>query len=352
MSACVDTGGICMRLKKSVKIVFGIIVAALIIGIAAILVLSQRIVMNPEGTVGNTAGNLNNDGLVCEYDGTVYFLNPFDGGGLFAMNPDETEIRRMNSLAVRNILAGGKYLYFFHTGISYEDSDFGDSLGMRTFLRCRLNGSNAEALTKNIVVTGQLVNNHLYLLSAGNSGPSFDKVKIDNSETVHLADYEINPACAENGIIYYNGTSHEHYLYALDTSTDAPREVWRGNLWYPALDGDYVYYLDVANNYRLCRYSLSQNTIQVLTEDRVDCYNMGGGYIYYQKNGMDAALKCMRMDGSDPKVIATGNYYHINMSSQYVYFQEFRDSGTLYHSPIGSDGYELFQAAMDATAQD
>ena len=67
-----------MRLKKSVKITLGIIIIALIIGIGALLMLSQRIVMNPEGTVGNTAGNLNNDGRFCEYDGTVYFLNSFD----------------------------------------------------------------------------------------------------------------------------------------------------------------------------------------------------------------------------------------------------------------------------------
>ena len=60
-----------MRLKKSVKIVLGIIIVVLLAGIAAILALSQRVRMNPDGTVGNTAGNLNNDGRFCEYDGTV-----------------------------------------------------------------------------------------------------------------------------------------------------------------------------------------------------------------------------------------------------------------------------------------
>ena len=339
-----------MRLKKSVKITLGIIIVALIIGIGALLMLSQRIVMNPEGTVGNTAGNLNNDGRFCEYDGTVYFLNSFDGGGLFAMNPDESDIRRLNSLDVRNILAGGKYLYYYHTGISYDNAGFSGELGLHALQRARLNGSNSEALTTEVVVTAQLVYNYLYVLSASGSGPSFFKVKMDNSDRVNLAEYEINPACAENGIIYYNGTQGNHYLHALDTATDVVREIWRGNLWYPILEGDYVYYMDVANDYRLCRYSLSQDVIEVLAQERVDCFNLGGGYIYYQTNGTDAALKCMRTDGSNATVIASGVYHHISMTSQYVYFQDFRDTATIYHSPLGSSSYEVFEAARTAAS--
>ncbi|MCI9573752.1 MAG: DUF5050 domain-containing protein [Lachnospiraceae bacterium] len=341
-----------MRLKKSVKIVLGVIIVALLAGVVVLLALTQRVVMNPDGTVGNTAGNLNNDGRFCEYDGTVYFLNSFPEGGLFAMNPDETDFRRLNSLEVRNILAGGKYLYYYHTGISYEDSGFSGALGLRTFQRCKLNGSNATSLTTKVVVTAQLVNDYLYFLTAYNDDISFSKMKIDNSDEMKLADYQINPACAENGIIYYNGTQGNHFLYALDTATDAPREIWRGNLWNPVLEGDYVYYMDVANDYRLCRYSRSQDVIQVLADERIECFNVGGGYVYYQTNGQDAALKCMGTDGSNPTVIADGIYHNINMTSRYVYFQEFQDDTTIYHSALGSSTYEVFQGAKDAAAQD
>lgn len=338
-------------MKKSFKITAAAIVVFFLGAISVLFTLSRRVVMNPAGTVGNTAGNLNNDGLFCEYEGTVYFLNPYLGGGLYAMNPDESNMRCLNHLQVRNILAGGKYLYYFHTGAALANSDFSDALGMRTFQRCELNGSHSEALTKDIVVTGQLVDNYLYLLTSANSGPSFYKLKIDNSDQVQLADYIINPACAQNGIIYYNGTQSDHYLYALDTATDIPSEVWRGNLWYPVLEGDYVYYMDVANNYRLCRYSRSQNTIEVLTHDRVDCFNVGGGYIYYQKNGSDAQLICMRTNGSDAKTIAVGNYTKINLTSQYAYFQEIGFDSIMYHSYLGSSSYEPFYAAGQAAQE-
>lgn len=335
-------------MKKAARTTLTVMIALLLIIVAILVSFSQRISMNPAGTVGNTAGNLNNDGLFCEYDGTVYFYNTFNGGGLFTMTPDESGLKRLNTLEVRNILAGGKYLYYFHTGASTVSTGFGHAFGMKSFLRSKLDGSNSESLTNDVIVTGQLVDNYLYLLTSGNAGPSFYKMKIDGSDRVDLADYVINPACADNGVIYYNGTQNEHYLYALDSATDVPYEVWKGNVWYPILEGDYVYYLDVANNYRLCRYSRPEDVVEVLTDDRVDCFNVGGGFIYYQKNGTLPQLKCMRTDGSSSKVIAEGNYTRINMTSRYVYFQEFGNDVAMYHSQLGSDYYELFSAAEEA----
>ncbi len=333
-------------MKKEAKIVLIAVGIVLIFFAAALgMMFMGQIKMNPEGTVGNTAGNINNSGLFCEYDGRVYFSNVFDGGSLFVMNPDETELKRLKTLKVRNILAGGSYLYYFQTGSSSSESVPGQIQGVRSFDRCKLNGSSSASLTRDTVVSAQLVDNYLYLLTAPRTGPLFYKIRIDKKDKVTLAEYNINPACAENGVIYYNNTQEDHYLYALNTKTEAASIVWRGNLWNPVKEGDYVYYMDVANNYRLCRYSLSQDVIEVLTHDRVDCFNVGGGYIYYQKNGADAQLKRMLTDGSNVAVIAEGNYTNINMTSQYVYFQPFGDETVMYHSPLGSGYYERFQAA-------
>ncbi len=322
-----------------------IIIICILLAASAGLILHfslRRIPMNPPGTVGNTAGNLNNGGTFCEHDGVVYFANAADGGSLFRMAPDETDVRRILSLKVRNILAGGRYLFFFQTGAS-NDSGLGQFQGAKSFDRCTLDGSGITSLTRDTVVTGQLVDNYLYLLTAPRSGPVFCKIKIDRSEQVDLADYSINPACVQNGHIYYNGTQNDHYLYALNTASDTVSEIWRGNLWYPVVEGDYVYYLDVAENYRLCRYSLSQNVVQVLTNDRVDCFNVGSGYIYYQKNSRSPQLRCMRTDGTENQVVAEGTYTEINMTSRYVYFRAFGDETAMYHSPLGSSSYSEFR---------
>lgn len=338
-------------MKKQKQLIICItLLVLLIVCLSVIFIVSGHVTANPPGTVGNTPGNLNNSGLFCEYDGKVYFANSFDGCSLFSMNSDETDLKKLNSLEVQNILAGGKYLYYFQTGASStsEDYGFGQLPGIKSFDRCKLNGTDSTALTRDVVTCGQLVDNHLYLLTTSNSGISFYKTDIKGSERTILADYIINPACARDGMIYYNGTESNHYLYALDTSTDVAKEIWAGNLWYPVLEGNYVYYMDVANNYRLCRYSLSAQVIEVLTNDRVDCFNVGGGYIYYQKNSTTPQLICMRTDGTEAQVIADGVFTDINMTSYYVYFREFGDDVTLYHSPLGSGSYEVFSAAKAA----
>ncbi len=333
-------------MRKKVTVILICIAFILALAAACVWITSTgQVRMNPDGTVGNTAGNINNSGLFCEYDGKVYFSNTFDGGSLFVMNPDETGLKRLKTLNVRNILAGGSYLYYFQIGSSSSEPGPGQIQGIRSFDRCKLDGSSSTSLARDIVVSGQLVDNYLYLLTAPSSGPLFYKIKIDKKDKTTLAEYNLNPACAENGVIYYNNTQSDHSLYALNTKTEATTEIWRGNLWYPVKHGDYIYYMDVANNYRLCRYSLSQDVIEVLTHDRVDCFNVDGSYIYYQKNGADAQLKCMLTDGSNVMVIAEGNYTNINMTSRYVYFQPFGDKTTMYHSPLGSSYYERFQAA-------
>lgn len=327
--------------KKTKQILVASAFVLLLAALGVLAFFSGRIPMNPADTVGNTAGNLNNGGLFCEHNGTVYFSNASDNGVLYAMNSDETNVRQLNQLKVRNILAGGKFLYFFQTD-AVSNSVFTQIQGKGAFNRCDLKGKKITMLTRDVVVTGQLAGNYLYLLTANNPGIRFYKLKIDKSEQVDLADYNINPASVSNGLIYYNGTRQDHYLYTLNTATDVAAEVWRGNLWYPVAEGDFVYYLDVEGNYRLCRYSLSRNEIQILTRDRVDCFNVGGGYIYYQKNGSEPQLRCMRTDGTDNFALADGNYTNINMTSGYVYFQEYGDESQTYHSPLGSSGYDVF----------
>ena len=55
-------------------IILGAVVGLLIIAALIYAVFFHgKIEMNPEGTVGNTAGNLNNGGLFCEYEDVVYF---------------------------------------------------------------------------------------------------------------------------------------------------------------------------------------------------------------------------------------------------------------------------------------
>ncbi len=318
-----------------------VILAFIIItgGLMLLNYFDKRIAPNPPGTVGNSAGNINNGGLFCEQDGMVYFANPADNNALYSMTVDEQNLTKLYPGNVVNILSAGDYLYFFQKEPN-ASSNLGNLRVTHAFYRTDLKGKDVTNMTGDVVVTAQLVNDSLYMLTSTKDGPSFYKMGTDKSDKTVLASYVVNPACAKDGVIYYNGTGTNHYLYALNTSNDVQSELWRGNIWYPVLEGDYFYFLDVENDYRLCRFAYSQNVVEVLTQDRVECFNVGNGYIYYQCNSLSApALKMMRTDGSDVTVLAEGNYTAIHMTSKYVYFKAFGEDAFWYHSPIGSHVY-------------
>lgn len=330
---------------------------AILIFLAVILLLTALSILrayfkggrfsNPEGTVGNTAGNLNNGGLFCEYNGTVYFANPFDHGTLYAMDPNEENIRFLSGSVVHNLLAGGDHLYYFQTGAAGL-GDLSSIASTHGFVRTDLKGNSAMSLTRDVIVNGQLAGDYLYLLSSDGKSIDFYKLRADKSEEpVSLADYSINPSCVADGIMYYTLTGDSHSVYVMDTQTDTPKKLLGISAWNPIVQGDYLYYMDVSSDYRLCRYSFSADKTEILTSDRADCFNVGYGYVYYQKNGAEPQLICMRTDGTDPKVIADGNFHHIHITSQYAYFQEFQD-GDLYHSPLGSGSCSLFREAAEA----
>ena len=99
---------------------------------------------------------------------------------------------------------------------------------------------------------------------------------------IKLSDSIINPAGVYNDVIYFSNQGDNHFLMLLDTKTDAVREYIRINMWNPIRLGNCIYYLDIDGNYNLCRYLIDSDTVEILTKDRIDCYNLNTDYIYYQ----------------------------------------------------------------------
>lgn len=336
-------------MKKNAKMTIGIILFILVLILLSIWsFLPEHISPIPAGTVGNTAGNVNNGGLFCEYDGVVYFSNPYDNGSLYSMLPDESNMKKLNSISVSNLNAGGDYLFYFQqeasgsSGLGYVRSKHG-------LFRSTLNGKNIARLSDDYLFNVQLVDNYLYYLSTNDTGSGFYKQEIGSDERELLSAQGWNFACAlSDGSVYYNGTETNHYLYRYDTKSGGASVVWEGNIWYPVYDSGYIYYLDVSADYRLCRYSISEDRVEILTHDRVDCFNIAGGYLYYQKNSVsEPALKRITLDGQNPEIVAEGNYTHINATSRYVYFSDYNNELLIYRTPInGPIMVSAFSAAQ------
>ena len=340
-------------MKKNWKIfLFAGIILVILAALIVFSSLSEKIPANDISITGNTGGNLNNGGLYAESNGKVYFSNAYDNGCLYSMNADETDLVKLSSTPASSINVGGNFLYYY-----MDSSKSGTGLGytVRTYgiYRSKLNGSSSKCLDRHAAVTMQLVGDYLYYQRYTNQDfTKLYKIKTDKTDNILVSDSIINPAACNNGIIYFNGTEQNHYLYALDTRTDTISTVYEGNLWYPVYYAGYIYYMDVSSNYRLCRYSLYENIVEILTNDRVDAFNVGDSYIYYQRNSTtEPALMRMRLDGSDPEIVASGNYTNINLTSTYAYFNAFGQDTPVYHTPVNGPVYvTTFNAAMDAAA--
>ncbi len=341
-----------MKKEWKVLLITGILLAAMV-AFYVISLLTGRIPSNNIAVTGNTGGNLNNNGLFAQSEGKIYFSNAYDGGCLYSMNADETQITRLSNSRASYINVGGDYLYYY-----MDSSDGGDGMGYviptRGVYRCKSNGRESKCLDRTAAVSMQLVGDYIYYQHYNNRDfTQLYKIKTDKTGKELVSDSVINPAACFDGTIYFNGTERDHYLYALDTRTDSIYTVYEGDLWFPVYHQGYIYYMDVSSNYRLCRYSLSANTVEILTNDRVDGFNVGDYAIYYQRNSAESpALMRMNLDGSNPEVVAEGNYENINLTSTYAYFNAFGEPTPVYHTPVsGPVNVTPFTAAMEAAAQ-
>ncbi len=337
--------------QRNILIIAGIFI--LIGALFTAVYIGGKIPMNDAGTTGNTAGNLNNGGLFCESDGKVYFSNAYDGGALYCMNPNETEITKLSGNSVSSINAGGDYLYYYMESGTSGGKGLGYMGRTAGIYRSKKNGKRVQCLDRSYAVMIQLCGNYLYYQDYDTkTGTSLAKIKIDKSDKTTIEDYVINPASYANGLIYFNGTQKDHALYTLNTANDSISKVWQSDIWNPIYLDGYVYYMDVTNNYRLCRYNLSQDVIEILTNDRIDFFNVYGNYIYYQKSSQtEPALKRMYIDGSSPEIVAEGVYENINITSQYVYFNQFDAPVPVYKTPTFAPVYVTTFDAASAAAK-
>ena len=306
----------------------------------------------PKDSVGNTAGNLRGEGRFCEYNGKVYFSNPYDNDTLYVMNPDGSEIKKLLNSSVSYINAGGNYLFYY-----LKSKNGGSGLGYirntTGIYRSKLTGKETSCLDKDMATMMVLVGDEIYFQHYDNVNFStLHKVPAAGAdEEIELSKDIIETACAANGRIYYSGLTKDHCLYAWNTENDTTSLIWDGNTCYPTVIDNIVYYMDIDYDYRLFRYDLSSGELTALTNERLDYYNIYDNVIFYQTGGTKApALMRMNLDGSNPEVVMEGVFHRINTTSAYTYFQPYGEDNIIYRTstfgPIAVDNF--YQAEMAA----
>ena len=95
-----------MKYAKRFLVFF--LIAVAILGFAGYRYYTGRTYFNTSYVNGNTAGNLYNNGLFCEHDGTIYFSNPDDNYHLYSMDITGGNVKKLQNDIVSYIRTNAK----------------------------------------------------------------------------------------------------------------------------------------------------------------------------------------------------------------------------------------------------
>lgn len=333
-----------MSNKLRTRLIVGYIIFMVCVAIGFYAYMN-RMTYNPEGARGNTAGNLNNNGMFCESDGTIYFANPYDKNRLYAMDSDCTNIRKLNSDTVCSINSYGKYIYYVRNNYSPETATLifrGQLLGV---IRTNLKGTKAKALYDSVAGVINLYGNELYYQHYSNEdGLSFYKVGIDGKNNTRVNKDGTYPASIYNNVLYYTNTTGNHGIYTHDLRYNTDAIYLDANAYMVDMQGDYIYYIDLDQKYSLVRVNTTTGIQELLVDGRDGkciSYNIYGNTLFYHVEGDTPALYRMSVDGNNRQFIKYGNITNISCTSQYTFFQVFGVT-SLYRVPTnGGTDVEL-----------
>ncbi|MBP3338744.1 MAG: DUF5050 domain-containing protein [Lachnospiraceae bacterium] len=322
--------------SKIIKIVIVIVlIIAIVLGIIACYHFN-KFEYNDDDATGNTAGNLYNGGLFCEYNGYIYFSNPNDYNQLYRMDEDGDNIEKVHSDKPRFINICNDYIYYvrYNHDSGQEVVFRGNMFGV---YRMKINSDDPVELYAGLADSLMLSGNKLYFQSYNDEDLiEVKSVGIDGKEVEKVSKDDFLPVSVYDEYIYYSNVTGNHNIVKMDTEDNLTMTIKTGNFYMPIVEDNVLYYIDVENNYCLMKQDLSTGKETVLTKDRCINYNVSTKYevIYYQceNDTNDHRLMMMDLDGNDLTLIEKGDFSNIHITKNYTYF---------YRLQVGADK-ELF----------
>ena len=324
-------------------ILFIIFIVFIIVGIVVIN-LRNRPQVIPEDAIGNTSGNINNRGLFCESDGYVYFCNTYDQRKLYKMTLDGTDVERIADVPVEYINVYGNQVFFYQTP-GADNQVFGLG-GLYGVCSTDINGkSGMNNIDKTIVNSLVLYGPNLYYQHYNkDEGLRLYRANVDTEEKVELSDKRVFISTPYNGKFLTYDENNSFFLSMFNPANGQMELFDQETRAYNIIvEGPYVYYMNVDDSYRIYRMNLSNYQKEKLTDYTVDCFNVYGDDIFFQKSSQDdPALMHMKTDGSNEQVVASGNFTNINCTSKYTYFYSFGDEAPIYRVPTSGGQSQTF----------
>ena len=303
------------------------IIVLLVVAIAAGIIgaiMANHFEYNDEDVVGNTAGNLYNGGLFCEYDGYIYFANPNESNQLYRMDEDGDNVKKLHSDKASYINVAGDYIYYVR--FNHEDGQQAVFRGnLYGVYRLKMGDTTATELYGKIANSLALSGNKLFFQSYNDEDLIQVKaVGIDGKNLELVSDEDYVPISVYNEEIYYNNVDYNHNIAKIDVENYSKSNVKAGNYYMPIAEDGKLYYIDIEAGYQLIKEDISTGKKTVLTEEKCINYNVHSEYgvIYYQVENDEDDHKLMMMDlnGKNETLVSEGDCSKIHITKKYTYY--------------------------------
>lgn len=275
-------------------------------------------------TQGNTQGNLDSGGYIT-FDGDWYYYRSNDGGCIFKMRKDGSDVTRLTYDSGSYISVVDGYVYYYSSGVescikrvntegedmsilhkgSIEDMRivndriyYKDGLDGLHLYSMDLNGKNVNN-ENSLEKTYSWVTDGTYIYYANqNENGNLYRVKMDGSDPVCLLDHQIEGMTIAGNLLYFNDLN-SNWFSTYDLTTGEVEE----------LVCDYLYYLNVTED-GIYSYSGNDSTTYLnfvqlnglgsryLVEEPVKNVCVAGNLIYY-RNRDDNNFYIVDLDGNN-----------------------------------------------------
>lgn len=319
-----------------IKIAVVCSILAIVVGLVLFNYYNSRIEYIDSDVIGNTTGNINNGGLFCEYNDTIYFANPYDSNCLYSMNKDCTNVKKLSTDSVSYINTAGKYIFYVRNNLANNNTSVVFKGLLYGIVRCNLDGTHDETIHDGITQAMSLSGNNLYYQHyAHGEEMSLHTIKIDGSNDTLIEKFAVSPANVKDTYIYFSNPLDKNNIYRFNTNAKMSSMYLEANSYMVDMRGVYVYYIDLANNYRLVRVKTTTGEKESVTKSsdgRCISYNVYNNKIFYVLEGDNAGLYRSDTDGSNSELIFPGSITNVNCTSSYTFFSLF-DSNVLFRVP-------------------
>ncbi len=326
---------------KTIKRLLIFLAIITVIAIGSILVYnSNRTYFNDDNEVGNTSGNIYNGGLFCEQGGKIFFSNDAADGSLYVMNSDLSNLKFIYDDKAVFINSDENYVYYVRANNTREDQPGNILMFFNTGVyRINHNGKGLKSFTSNPGAYLLLHGNNIYFQRYDvGVGLYLYKYQIDNKlERLLLKDAVIPATVIDNALIY-NGFSLDHNINAMDLASFTSHPRFEGNYYYPIYQGQYIYYLNMDDNYKIYRMNTDGSNPTLLVNERCFTYNItnNGKFLYYQvDDGKNNRICRINLETLVSETLMTGNYKQIHITENYVFFKDFDNTNTYIMDPDG-----------------